>query len=112
MKTTNKKQKVVKGKEKYYLGNGLYDFSAELDDEFGKTGTEKRQKNLERVLNEHYTEMLSEARREAGYSQKEVAEKLGVDTAYISRIESGKITPSIVMFYRYIQVLGKDIFVV
>ena len=52
---------------------------------------------------------LKEARKEPMMTQKQLAEKLGVDPAYISHIERSQITPSVNVFFRIVDALGYSI---
>ncbi len=40
-----------------------------------------------------FGESLREARRAAGVSQRELAERLGLDFSYVSKIENGRVPP-------------------
>ena len=75
----------------------LTDISAELDKEFGAPGTPER---------------AIDARKEAGMTQSELADRLSVTKSYISRIEKGVITPSVATFYRIMHALGMRVEVV
>jgi HTH-type transcriptional regulator, competence development regulator len=40
-----------------------------------------------------FGEVLREARRTAGVSQRELAERVGLDFSYISKVENGRVPP-------------------
>ena len=40
-----------------------------------------------------FGEMVKKKRREAGFSQRELAERAGLDFSYISKIENGRLPP-------------------
>ncbi|MBS9781333.1 MAG: helix-turn-helix transcriptional regulator [Gammaproteobacteria bacterium] len=87
----------------------FYDVGAELDAIYGKQGTQKHQENLDKAWEEYNAHVLLDARLEAGLTQSEVAERLGVNKAYISKIERGLIVPSVALFYRLTNALGKQV---
>src|SRR3954463_10478698 len=49
---------------------------------------------------------LTAARRKAGLSQREVAERMGTTQSAVSRVESGSAVPSIDFLDRYARALG------
>lgn len=49
---------------------------------------------------------LQQARLERGKSQSEVAELTGMKQAYISRMESGKISPNVTTIGKYLEAIG------
>lgn len=53
-------------------------------------------------------ELVYDARIEAGYSQTELAQRVGTTQAVISRIENGQLT-TVVMLLRIAKALGKDL---
>lgn len=53
------------------------------------------------------TEILTERRKLLGYSQQDVAEKVGIDRSYYSKIESG-LAPSVRVAQRLGETLGID----
>lgn len=52
---------------------------------------------------------IAEARKASGRTQAEVAEKVGIDTVSLSRIERGAVTPSITTLDRIANALGKPL---
>lgn len=52
---------------------------------------------------------LKELRKERGYTQKELAEKIGVDTSSISKYEKGVAVPSFDVVKKTAKVLGVSI---
>ena len=89
--------------------NMLTDISAELDREFGAPGTSEREKFDEEAYAFYTGQILLDARREAKVTQSELAKRIN---AYISRIESGAINPSVGTFYRIVNALGLRIEIV
>ena len=52
---------------------------------------------------------IKEARKEKGFTQEELAKRIGANKSYISRIEKGITVPSVATFYRIINALGLTI---
>jgi transcriptional regulator with XRE-family HTH domain len=55
---------------------------------------------------------LREARKKSGFSQRVLAEKLGFPQSHISKIESGKISPTISSLIEIARVLGFELMAV
>lgn len=83
-----------------------YNVSEELNRTFGTPGTESRRQAENQAWEEYNAQILLDARKESGMTQSELAEKIGADKSYISRIERGLIIPSISTFYRMISAMG------
>ncbi len=43
---------------------------------------------------------LKETRKDAGYTQEKLAEKLGIHPTYVGKLEAGKNNPSFLLLYR------------
>lgn len=54
------------------------------------------------------TEKLKAARIKQGYSQEQLAEKLGNTQSYISKVEQGQIRLDIVQLKKISEALGED----
>lgn len=87
----------------------IYDISAELAKEYGEHGTPERAKFDEEAYAFYTGQVILDARRSEKMTQKELAEKLGVDKSYISKIENGVINPSVGFFYRVMNALGLNV---
>jgi HTH-type transcriptional regulator / antitoxin HipB len=72
-----------KNKNKY-----LTSFEVHLDRQYGKRGTERREKYEEEFESFKLGVMLQELRKEQGLTQEQLAEKCGTTKTYISRIEN------------------------
>jgi len=73
MKTENKK---------------ITSFSQHLDEQYGKTGTEARQKYEEEYESFELGVLIQEMRKERGMTQEQLALKCGTTKTYISKIEN------------------------
>lgn len=68
--------------------NNLISFADHLDKQYGKRGTESREKYEEGFEAFKLGVMLQELRKEQGLTQEQLAEKCGTTKTYISRIEN------------------------
>lgn len=68
--------------------NKLTSFSAHLDEQYGKKGTETRDRYKEGFETFKLGVMIQELRKEQGLTQTQLAEKCGTTKTYISRIEN------------------------
>ncbi|MDR1527112.1 MAG: helix-turn-helix domain-containing protein [Dysgonamonadaceae bacterium] len=89
--------------------NQIRDYSAVLEAEFGKHGTPERAKFDEDAYTFYTSQILLDARKNARLTQCELAERIGVDKSYVSRIEKGITTPSVAAFYRIVNALGLSV---
>ncbi|MBQ2012880.1 MAG: helix-turn-helix transcriptional regulator [Bacteroidaceae bacterium] len=88
------------------IGKDIYDVSALLDEELGKAGSPERKMNTDRAWEEYNAQILLDARKNAGLTQAELAERIGAEKGYISRIERGLIVPSVSTLYRIASAMG------
>ena len=87
----------------------MFDVDAQLDAVFGKEGTPER-KAAEDRANAFFTgQIIEEARKKANMTQAELAEKIGTNKSYISRVETGKTEPQVSTFYRIASALGLNV---
>jgi len=84
-------------------------YSSELDRKYGKHGTPERARFDEEAYAFYTSQLLLDARKNARLTQKELADRIGVNKSYISKIEKGLITPSVATFYRIVNALGLSI---
>lgn len=84
----------------------IYDVSAELNNIFGAPGTASRTEAENLAWEEYNAQVLLDARKAAHMSQQELAEKIGANKSYVSRIERGLTIPSIATFYRIVSAMG------
>jgi ribosome-binding protein aMBF1 (putative translation factor) len=86
-----------------------YNVTEELNRTFGAPGTESRKLAEEQAWEEYNAQILLDARKESGLTQSELADKIGADKSYISRIERGLTIPSISTFYRLVAAMGLSV---
>lgn len=84
----------------------MFDVDAQLDAFFGKEGSSERRAAEERA-NAFFTgQIIEEARKSAHITQSELAERIGTNKSYISRVETGRTEPKVSTFYRIAAALG------
>ena len=86
-----------------------YNVSEELDRYFGVPGSETRKEAERQAWEEYNAQILLDARKQVGLTQSELADRIGADKSYISRIGRGLTIPSISTFYRIISAMGLSI---
>jgi DNA-binding XRE family transcriptional regulator len=69
---------------------GVKTFDELIEKEYGKIGTESRNKYEEKAQMFIISEMLKEARHQAKMTQEQLAIKAGTKKSYISKIENAK----------------------
>ena len=84
----------------------LYDLDAEFERQFGPKGSPGWNAAVERAWERYNADLLMKARKDAGLTQEELANRLGVDKGYISRVERGLTEPMVSTFYRLAAALG------
>ncbi|MEL5892083.1 helix-turn-helix transcriptional regulator [Bacteroides sp. GD17] len=87
----------------------MFDVDAQLDAAFGREGTQERRAAEDRA-NAFFTgQIIEEARKKANMTQEELAEKIGTNKSYISRVEKGRTEPKVSTFYRIVSALGLNV---
>lgn len=75
--------------------------------------SERKLKRLHAVENQAWVEynaqILLDARKNSGMTQSELADRIGTDKSYISRVERGLTIPSISTFYRMVSAMGLSV---
>ena len=79
---------------------------AVLDKLYGKVGTPEREEFRKEAYSYCVGHLISDARKQERMTQAELAEKVGTNKSYISRIEKGAIEPGVGLFFRIIDALG------
>ncbi|HTN46262.1 MAG TPA: helix-turn-helix transcriptional regulator [Flavipsychrobacter sp.] len=75
-------------------------FEELVDKQYGAPGTRKRSDFEFQSLLYQLGTMIKDARKEAGMTQDQLAEKLGTQKSYISRLENGKCDLQLSTLYR------------
>ena len=91
------------------ISKDIYDIDAWLDESLGKEGTSEREKNRERAWEEYNAQILLDARKNAGLTQQELADRIGANKGYISRIERGLTVPTVAKLYKIASAMGLTI---
>jgi len=81
----------------------------QLDQEYGKVGTESREKFTKDARAFYTGQLIEDARKNAHLTQEELANRVGANKSYISRIENGKTEPKVSTFYRIAAALGLSV---
>lgn len=89
--------------------NKITNYSAILAAEYGEHGTPERAKFDEEAYAFYTGQVILDARKSEKMTQKELADKLGVNKSYISKIENGVVNPSVGFFYRIMNALGLNV---
>ena len=79
---------------------------AVLDKLYGKVGTPEREEFRKEAYSYCVGQLISDERKQERMTQAELAEKVGTNKSYISRIEKGAIEPGVGLFFRIIDALG------
>jgi ribosome-binding protein aMBF1 (putative translation factor) len=58
---------------------------------------------------EHLVSRLKEARKQAGLTQKQVAERLGIGQSVVSKIESGQYRVDVIQLSQFAKLYKKDL---
>lgn len=79
---------------------------AMMDERYGKVGSPER----EAFRNEAYAycvgQIICDARKREKVTQQELAQRVGTNKSYISRVENGSVEPGAGMFLRILSALG------
>ena len=89
--------------------SNYYDVTKHLVDRFGPVGSKTWKAEEDRAWEEYNADILRNARKEAGLTQSELAQRIGADKAYISRIEHGRTVPTVSSFYRLVSAMGMQV---
>ena len=91
------------------ISKDIYDVDAWLDESLGKEGTPEREKNRAMAWEEYNAQILLDARKNAGLTQQELADRIGANKGYISRIERGLTVPTVATLYKIASAMGLTI---
>jgi len=80
-----------------------------LDKLYGKDNSAEREFFKKEAYSYYTGKIIEIARKEANMTQSELAERVGSNKSYISRIETGKTEPKVSTFYRIASALGRSV---
>lgn len=83
-----------------------------LDKLYGEVGSPERDEFRKEAYSYCVGKLIYDARKQEKMTQAELAEKVGTNKTYISRIEKGTIEPGVSLFFRIIHALGLKIDIV
>lgn len=92
--------------------NELVSIDAMMDANFGKVGTPERESFRNQAEAYCVGQMICDARKHEKITQAQLAERVGTNKSYISRIEKGTIEPGVGLFFRIIDALGLKVDIV
>lgn len=92
--------------------NELVSIDAIMDAKFGKVGTQARESFRNEAEAYCVGQIICDARKHEKMTQTELAERVGTNKSYISRIEKGAIEPGVGLFFRIIDALGLKVDIV
>lgn len=85
---------------------------AVLDKLYGKVDSPEREEFRKEAYSYCVGQLICDARKQERMTQAQLAEKVGTDKFYISRIEKGAIEPGVGLFFRIIDALGLKVEIV
>ena len=94
------------------VSKDLYDYDAYLDEQYGKEGTSERETFRTEARNYMLGVILRDERKKQHMTQAQLAEKVGTNKTYISRIEKGVIEPGFNLVVRMLGAMGRRIEIV
>jgi ribosome-binding protein aMBF1 (putative translation factor) len=80
----------------------IVDYDAVLDAKFGKEGTLSRIDAEEKAFAFYTGQIIEQARKKIKITQSELAQRVGTNKSYISRVETGTTEPKISTFSRIV----------
>ena len=86
--------------------NDIMSVDAMMDERFGKVGTPEREAFRKEAYAYCVGQIIREARKREKVTQQELAQRMGTNKSYISRIEKGSVEPGAGMFLRILGALG------
>lgn len=94
------------------VNKDLYDYDAYLDEQYGQEETPEREAFRAEARNYMLGVMLRDERKKQHMTQAQLAEKVGTNKTYISRIEKGLIEPGFNLVVRMLGAMGRRIEIV
>jgi DNA-binding XRE family transcriptional regulator len=88
------------------ISKDVYDVSAWLEEQYGKAGSPEREEFRREAYAYCMGQLIHDARKQEKITQTELAQRIGTNKSYISKIEKGIVEPGISTFCRIIDALG------
>ena len=86
--------------------NEIMSVDAMMDERFGKVGAPEREAFRKEAYAYCVGQIISDARKREKVTQLELAQRVGTNKSYISRVENGIVEPGAGMFLRILSALG------
>lgn len=90
----------------------VHSFDDIMNAKYGNPGTPEREQFDRESYMYCIGQLITEARKKEKMTQSALAEKVGTNKSYISRIEKGLIEPGVALFFRIIEALGLKVEIV
>jgi DNA-binding XRE family transcriptional regulator len=90
----------------------LYDYDSYLNEQYGAEGSAEREAFREEARNYMLGVILRDERKKQRMTQAQLAEKVGTNKTYISRIEKGMIDPGFNLVCRLLDAMGRRLEIV
>ena len=84
----------------------IYNVAAWMDEQYGKPGSPEREEFRKEAYAYCVGQIIHDARKQEKMTQTELAQKIGTNKSYISKIENGTIEPGVGLFLRILDALG------
>ncbi len=88
------------------ISKDIYDVDAWMDEQYGKVGSPEREEFRKEAYAYCVGQIIHDARKQEKMTQTELAQKIGTNKSYISKIENGTIEPGVGLFLRILDALG------
>ncbi len=94
------------------VSKDIYDYDAYMSETYGAPGTSEREAFNEEARNYMLGIILRDERKRQHLTQAQLAERVGTNKTYISRIEKGVIEPGFNLVVRILEAMGRRIEIV
>lgn len=94
------------------ISDDIYDYDSYMDSRYGLEGSPEREAFRDEARSYMLGVILRDERKKRHLTQAQLAEKVGTNKTYISRIEKGLIDPGFNLVSRLLQAMGRRIEIV
>lgn len=94
------------------VNKDLYDYDAYMDEQYGREGSLEREEFRTEARNYMLGVILRDERKKQHMTQAQLADLVGTNKTYISRIEKGLIEPGFNLVVRMLGAMGRRIEIV